>query len=273
MAHRIAILGQPRTGTTALFYRQKAVLPATTRCLFEPSRYVPDRQDAERGVLIKMLMGALPGEGYPAYDSLRVCDRLYGLVRDPRDRIVSAILFLMHWAAPPRWPALYQREGWAALMQLLREKEHSPNRIPFAALFEEVMWLWFGLAPTQAQEWWYAQIMHTLQWYTRLHVTPRWYERLENTRSLVPPLPLAREHWSILRSGSSGEWRQWFRPSDEAYFRPLFHEYMEEYGYPEDWSLAEPQVIHPGMSSRYVLKWARVRWLAARRATHGESAS
>ena len=54
---RIVIAGFAKTGTTGLFAQLRNSIDGDIRTLFEASGYVPQERDAQRAVLVKILIG------------------------------------------------------------------------------------------------------------------------------------------------------------------------------------------------------------------------
>lgn len=272
----ILILGQARTGTTALYTLLKHALPATTRCCFEPETYIPEFDDIHRNVLVKMLMDCLPNGQHHDLDSCKNFDRTVLLLRDPRDRLVSSLLFLLHWSSDAYPPLYYDRRTFDPLIALLAQKEQVSRSVPMWRLFEAIMALRFGLSGRQPY-WWLAKQQQAFLTFQATHpgayclhyedliagkvgyVASYLGFPLHARAPLAVFLPPAREHVSILRNGLSGEWVDWFCDEDIAYFRPIFDPYLSRYGYNETWTLPQDQKVAAEVSSRYVQKWCRIR--------------
>ena len=117
------ILGLAKTGSTGLYNNTKSALAATGRdyyCLFEPTR--PDplqnlcRYAPDMPVLTKVMIAREPGLDVPyAHFSKRVT-----LVRDPRDMIVSFLLFRPFIRADAPWQQVQP------FVDAIREKEADP---------------------------------------------------------------------------------------------------------------------------------------------------
>jgi hypothetical protein len=58
----------------------------------------------------------------------------------------------------------------------------------------------------------------------------------------------------VMRSKSYGDWKDWFTPSDVTHYRKVLSEYMQIFGYNDNWELNKVQKIDPGISSEYVKK-------------------
>jgi len=241
----ILIAGKSKTGTTALFYKIKNSLPHYTRSWFEPLCYVPSHTDSYVPLLSKIL---IQGNLKVDHGSFDIFDKRILIVRDPRDRLISAILY--HSAIN-----FFQtnRQQCAVFIQLLKKKESCPNAISVLDLHE------FGEKHLGLEI--YNRI-HSLELFMEHH---RKYpdsfvfkyedlidgnlEGLEQylgfklADGFVNGVELAK----VARTKSYGDWRNWFLREDVKYFRPLMTEYMKFYGYADDWNV-NPQ---PGISPRH----------------------
>lgn len=251
---RIVIYGQARTGSTALFLQLQAALPTQTRCLFEPH---PSEIPPTGDVLVKSLVMSLPDDlTRPPVDA-SIFDRRVVLVRDPRDRLISVLLFLLHWhspAYPPLWQ--YAPRGFEALLRLLRQKERVPTSVTVVQLFEDVLRLRFGFDQWDARRTWFHLQAKFLIFEATL---PRHTLLCYETLSAHTPVATPRAYASIRRHATTGEWRQWFTDTDCAAFRPLLLPYLHRYEYADDWTLPTQQTIDPVYSSHYVEKWLRIQ--------------
>src|SRR5215210_8065320 len=130
---RVVIYGLAKSGTTALFYLVKGALAPDAVCLFEPRAFDPralrPRQLArllgrvrEPDVLAKVLPFR-PSEPADAA-SFSGFDKQILIVRDPRDRVVSRLLYGVYDST------FYRRdEELAAFVGLLKRKEAGPRSV------------------------------------------------------------------------------------------------------------------------------------------------
>jgi hypothetical protein len=262
------ITGQPRTGTTALFLRLQAQLPPDGLALFEPPTLEGTGWATAPHSLVKTLVASLPGQDTAVRFNPQRFERHYVLVRDPRDRLISLLLFLPHWHTEryaPLWQV--QPKGLDRYLAALAQKVAVPRSLPTWALFERLMGLRFGLSRGDA--------LPTLEYLQQTFVA--WHLTLPASETVhyealypvthhgqlvhLPPRAYAR----IFRRGASGEWGHWFTPEDVDYFRPVFQPYLTWYGYGENWALPEEPRIGSVTSTDYVAKWLRVD---RRRAAH-----
>ena len=61
------------------------------------------------------------------------------------------------------------------------------------------------------------------------------------------------EHKRVERTKRAGDWENWFTNYDIKYYKPLFREYMERYGY-GNWNLPDVQNISPDHGTTYILR-------------------
>jgi len=67
-------------------------------------------------------------------------------------------------------------------------------------------------------------------------------------------MKLSHRKINVTRSKTYGNWKDWFTPSDVEFFRPQVKEYMERFGYHDNWELNSKPYIDPSVSSKYVIK-------------------
>jgi hypothetical protein len=263
---KVVIFGPPRSGTTALFYVIKAVMPARTRLLFEPREYAPGPRDDS--VLAKVLSTCPDGETVIAYPTFFGFDRKVVLTRDPRDWIVSGVLFL-----PQEHETLYRdRRALGRILDILRRKERDPRSVSVKELLATVVEATPGGSFDRTARWlatqlrWFADFEPTVPGRLLLRYEDLVDGRLEPLESYLgrrldpdPTVPPPHDH--VTRSKRHGSWRHWFTAEDIEYFRPLTEPYLQRYGYSPDWTLADEPAILPAEGSRYVARTARLkRW-------------
>jgi len=263
---KIAIFGMYKSGTTALFYRIKNSLTGDVHALFEPDRYAPEPADLHRWVLAKVILGA-PERGHRVdYATFLDFDKKLVLVRDPRDWVVSGTLFLIQQVAH-----LYNDDDKLnRVLELLRQKEHSPKSLPLTRLLDQVV----RTDPCQS-------LAETLEWMKRQY---RWVIEFESDLGdhcrikyedmvgghlrgledylgfpLTGAAEVAPEHDHVPRTKSSGDWKNWFLAEDVARLRTVFDEYLRRYEYDLDWSPSEQPVVRPEHCSQYVARVVKKR--------------
>ncbi len=232
--------------------------------LFEPSSQ--DRVDSvvlgapHRPLLVKALTGHLDNAvGNAAMFGKRVMT-----VRDPRDLLISFMLF------KPMTNAAVSRTTQADVdkfVELLRRKEADPSSLSVRELCKQSKKLGIGRPPVVK----IAELAGKQERFLRKH--PSYVMRYEqfavsDTDELSDYLgyPVVNETISgssryghIARSGRSGDFVNWFLPSDLRYYNKIFADFLKGFDYPVDVELAAEPSIDPSRSSEYVHSRSRVR--------------
>lgn len=260
MTAKIVIFGQYKTGTTAAFYRIRNSLPDDTRTLFEPTEFVPQRQDAGRWVLAKVILGITEGNAVK-YSTFTDFDKKIYLVRDPRDWVISGMLFLLQ-----QQPSLYQdRDRFQKIMALLRQKEEAPESVSVIHILEQILpatsrtsldslgsWIarqhqWLFAFEDQLDDYYVLRYEELVD--DKVTEWERYLEMPLHGKAIVDPV-----HDHVVRTKGYGNWRHWFLEQDVRFFQPLLSEYIQHYGYSNEWRLHERPVIDPQHCSEYVAR-------------------
>ncbi len=255
---KIAVLGFYKTGTTGLYHKILNSMDTPPRQLFEPREYRPAPEDDKRPVLAKIILG-IPGPQHPVdYASFDALIKII-LVRDPRDWIISWMLFLIQ-----QEPTLYgNRKVLKTLLSMLRKKEKQPTSIAFLDILDAI------LSPLPNQN-----TATVLDWIRDLH---EWFYTFERDCSnsirvsyedfidgnlselegyvgmkLTGDARAQSVYAHVARTRSYGNWRHWFVAKDVEILKPIFGGFMQRYGYAPDWTLAEHPVIPRRTCSHYV---------------------
>lgn len=250
---RIAIVGMPKSGTSALY----AAIKRSGRfvCLHEPSR--PDQlkylvERPERDKLMKVLTHTLVGH---LDADLSGFDRIVQIVRDPRDMWVSWLLYRP-----------FMRQNWKneafmeELLSALERKERDPRSVTVHELYEVLDRHEIVYTTTDAFQRMFRMDDRLLRQHP--HALRISYEQFVDGEigELRDYLGLEVDHRAELapglryneRSKAYGNWRQWFTPEDVERYRPAFHERIVALGYDTTWELAEEPVVRPEQSSGYL---------------------
>lgn len=255
----IAIFGQYKTGTTALFSQIRDALPADTIALMEPSQYRPGWRDGKHPVLAKVILALYEGPGRVHYDHFTGFDHKIFLVRDPRDRLVSGILFTAQ-----QNPAVYgSPDKLARVLDLFARKSAEPRKMSFRELAAEVLKEAGGKSLPEVMEELQAHHRWIYDFDARLHghFRLRYRDFIDRKLSALEdylglPLPtdvkIDPQHNHVIRTRQYGDWKNWFLAEDVEYFRPFTEEYLRHYGFEEDWEINANPVIPPEHSVEYV---------------------
>jgi hypothetical protein len=264
---KIFILGTGKSGTTALVYKVAGGLPNCQAFSGgHPGKYVGNYENA----VYKHTYEERKGKNFELYrDHLKSehYDRKIWMARDPRDVIVSRMLY--------RWHKGYRghKNQFDAHLKLVLKKEKNPSKLSFYEICRystnEAGWP-ADLDLVMREE--------TIR-YQRMCEFVRdlgedWflfkYEDMvnKNTGPLNQYLgfdiqeetevPKSTGKAKVVRKKSTGDWRHWFTPDDVDLAKSAYLPYMEALKYDcEDWTLAENPFIEPQYSSDYIQKIAR----------------
>jgi len=268
---RILIAGLAKTGTTALFFKisnSLAACPelaAQTTLLFEPTTCSASKTDR---VLAKVIITSnVPftvwGENLNTsrvkLDDFDDFSKKILLIRDPRDRLISGLLYSaqgLEFRANPK--------AIESFISLLQKKEQSPCAVSVLDIIQARINS-RNLTLEAWKELWRASLNFFLN-FRRTH--PDYFnlkyedfvggETSELEAFLGFPLIGAAEvqksHNRVVRTKAYGDWKNWFTDQDIAFFRPLFQPFMREFDYNDIWDLPEQQVILPEHGSDYIKK-------------------
>jgi len=256
---KIVIFGQYKSGTTALCYKIYNSLPAGARLLNEPIKYIPEPLKSYPAELAKVILGFVNGREVANYQSFMGFDKKVYLIRDPRDWIVSGLLFVIQQS-----PSIYENEdNLNSVLTIFKRKEENPESISFVSLLGQVLNLIPGESLDNVSDWikcqqnWIYGFEGRMGEYYRIKYEDFVDENLQGLEQYLGfRLPGEAEVGEINnhvpRTKGYGDWRNWFLPEDVEFFKPLFAEYMERYGYADDWSLSENRVIRPEHCTGYI---------------------
>jgi len=270
---RTLITGIARSGTSALYFKLKQALPETAWCLFEPPQF--DAADLYRhpDVLVKVVIGPPARFDYAPF---RGFDRKIMIVRDPRDNLVSRLLY------HPCGTAAFREDETkvAAFIKALRLKEADPGSMSVMALID----LFCAIIGR-----------HRLDRSTEIYdmaldfhrangdfVVCRYedfvagrYAVLEDHLGVRLPggeADVTAQYRHVERTKATNSWRHWFTADDVAYFRPRLSPFMAAYGYADDWALATEPRISSAHGSEFVRRSVAQRNAQAKEALVGSAA-
>ncbi len=251
---RVLILGQAKSGTTALHHALLDALPGAAES-FEPL----DLREVDltpENLVVKKLVNTFAEVEMDVFDAF---DKHVFLVRDPRDRLVSWLMYDLYGR-----PAMRLAEKVELFVERLRQKEADPGSVELVRLVN-LYWDITGMDLITEMAW---ATRRTLG--VRAKIADRFFTvhyedmvagdlaGLSDHLGLGPiAVPeVTGERGRVVRSKGIGDWRHWFTEIDIMVFRPMLQLALHEYGYAPEWELASPQVIDPATSSEYVLSLA-----------------
>ena len=264
---KIFILGTGKSGTTALVYKVAGGLPNCQAFSGgHPGKYVGNYENA----VYKHTYEERKGKNFELYrEHLKKeqYDRKIWMARDPRDVIVSRMLY--------RWHKGYRgkKRQFDAHLDLVLKKERKPSELPFYEICRystnESDW------PTDLER---VVQEETLRYQSMCEFVrdlgEDWflfkYEDMVNKNA--EPLnqylgfdiqeetevPKSTGKAKVVRKKSTGDWRHWFTEDDIEPAKTAYLPYMKALEYDcEDWTLEEHPVIEPRYSSDYMQRIAR----------------
>lgn len=256
---RILIVASGKSGTTALYYTLLKSCPKPEpRGVFEPQTLDAFRRAA--AVPGAMVCKALPNNWaeLPTSEDVAGFNRIIHLRRDPRDLLISRILYLA-WNSPlVNDPAL--EADWMALLQ---RKERDPRSVPVGELIRQMVrwrritepdWRAAHLARTQVVLD-LAERMPGIFTFRYEDMVAGRFEHLESFLgfAVLRDVEVAPEVDRVVRTKGSGGWRHWFTPEDLEWVRADFGPLVRRMGYDDgDWALAPSPEIRPEHASGYV---------------------
>jgi hypothetical protein len=276
----ILVVGLHKTGTTGLYHAIKEAVAELDdyAFLFEPKSPEPllalTRYAPQRPVLTKVLVNRLRNCALRYEDF----DHRFMTIRDPRDIVVSRLLFrpMFGWTA-------YELpvERLEPFVRALKEKEADPASHSVVALHRLADELgmadagWPGLLRQMRRQ----RRVLARHGFSVVHYEDFVEGRLRGVSEqlgvpVTNPGAQSTGGWldHIQRSMGHGEWRQWFLEEDVEHFRDLFGDYAEAFGY-HDWEPADSQSIDPATSSQYVERKVRQHLESVQERTRGFSAT
>ncbi len=264
---KIVIFGLGKSGTSALFYKIRNSLPPGTISLFEPDRFGPREEFRARlGALRRgrfapdIVAKVLPLGRRPV--RLRDFDRFRRqvlIVRDPRDRLVSVLLYQCYHAS-----FAHRDSAAAGFLEWIRRKEADPQSVSILKLLS----IFEGLeGSAEGLQGWLESyrdrcVDGALRFHAeRPHLPVFFYEDLVDGRfaalerslavTLAGNATVPEALRRVVRTKAYGAWRDWFTREDAEALRPLLAPFMERYYPGSDWDLNPRPRIEPEHASLY----------------------
>lgn len=251
---RIVVFGLGKTGTTALFFKLKQAMAPDTHCLFEPRSFVPE-PTLPASLLAKVLLGYnrdVDPTGFLSFD------RLLCLTRDPRDTLVSRVLYDIY----NETAICADDQKVNAFVNLLRRKEADPAGTPLKDIID--FFDRMSQRPVLPRATRDAGVALDFQRQHPRVFAYRYEDLVRADYAAIEPylgLTLGRETATVplefarvVRTKQAGNWRHWLTAADVEFFKPWFAPYLAFNGYSEDWTLAPEPRIAPEHCSDYVMR-------------------
>lgn len=250
---RTLIIGEGKSGTTALLRSVASTMGSPVE-VFEPTDLSAVDLTPDDLVVKKLL------HTWEAADVelLERFDRVIFVVRDPRDRIISHMLYDAYNRADEL--TAEQGERW---LGVLERKSQAPLDLPYVRMID----IWWQMTRAGLLHVYMRSLQRTND-FSRLHGDRIHIVRYEDMidghfdelstylGTEVGPAEVRATEKRVKRSARYGDWRNWFTPIDVHVFRPVTTIWLRRHGYAHhDWDLADNASIEAETSVDYV------RWL------------
>ncbi len=184
-------------------------------------------------------------------------DKKIMLVRDPRDLLISSMLYSV------RNSSFYSnKQRIKEFIGILEKKETNPSEVSLIELIQARV----GVEKFDLEKWlnhFKVIFDERLNFYRKAgdYLICK-YENLVNNNikeiesflgfSLMGDSVVDKSFNRVVRTKDYGDWENWFLEEDIRLFKPVFSDYMREFGYNDDWILPSRKIILPVHSSGYV---------------------
>lgn len=267
---RTVIYGLPKSGTTYLFSLLAEAMGRNKNLVesFEP-RFIDDNNrlhrndgqfwDESDNMLVKILYADTNNksgwEGDKAMKAFDSYDKKIFIIRDPRDRWISAFFYRWFHRHNPN-PEHYKRA-----YELSKSKENDPAGIPFYKLLSSdsiFLKRWAGDYRKNLKI--LSDFINTIRargWFIISYediVDENW-TGLENYLdfSLESKHGIRPSFMHVSRTKSYGNWRRWFTSEDVDFFSPIFNDFLKDQEYDsEDWYLENTNSLPSAEGSEYM---------------------
>lgn len=231
-----------------MYYDLLSALPSTCLSFFEPTFDFTNQMDAAEYGLVKLIIDRMDSTSRAILADAAV--KKITLVRDPRDRLISSLLFSLH--GNPEEKLLKQ-------MSILEKKINNPGSISFLTLTKEI--LEFSSTDPILDYIYTSQANMTEAINTCNNAIKVRYEDyiISPSQSLFAKLPLDYSHTAKdhipkrhnygLRRGSKGDWQDWFTEEDVDLLKPVLQDFIEHHGYESSWVLSD----NPSISKAHTI--------------------
>jgi hypothetical protein len=256
---RILLYGAGKSGTTAVFYAYKNTMP-DVETSFEPDEFSKLNILDTPNLLVKSLTVMKH-----ARDAQYFChfDRKILIIRHPFDRLVSYVLY-----APNNGHGFYNDAKMESYVNLLKSKLASPASVSFREIMERANSYGPNSGGTHAPV---NALTEIAEAHPDFHVLR--YEdfvdgKLDELNRYngfeVPSDPdISDQRQKVLRSKAYGDWHKWLLPEDVEYFRNVYRNYLDRFGY--DTTLRSSEPLDEATTVAYSIKVnnhaRRTRWL------------
>lgn len=267
---RTVIYGLPKSGTTYLFSLLAEAMGRNKNLVesFEP-RFIDQNNrlhrndgkfwDESDNMLVKILYADANKksgwEGDKALTAFDSYDKKIFIIRDPRDRWISAFFYRWFHRHNPN------PEDYIRAYELAKSKENNPASIPFYNLLSSDSIFLKRWANDYRKNLKilsnFINILRVKGWFVISYediVDEKW-TGLENYLgfSLESKHGIRPSFMHVSRTKSYGNWRRWFTSEDVGFFSPIFNDFLADQEYDsKDWNLENANSLPSAEGSEYM---------------------
>lgn len=251
---RIVVAGIAKTGTTGLFYKIKNSLSGVVSSHFECHEAPKVHQSEFDHMLVKVICR----ENIGFLKTFTDYEKKIAIVRDPRDTIVSSVLYSSGYHCP------YVRDVHKVeqMVDLLRRKE-SGEKISFLSIINkhrelsnqasvELSSYASGCARQNLSM---ADNLKDFYFFSYDDLVNQNFKTLDSylEMPLLGSSEVPQCQRRVVRTRESGSWKIWFTPEDVSALRPSLDPVISFFGWDSSWELANTHSIPAEHSSEYYL--------------------
>ncbi len=268
----ILVIGTAKSGTTAVYTSIKNAMGERLVSYFEPSAsdFNAALRSSAKEVLVKLTL--IDRAKYKnLYEDIHHFDKQIIVIRDPRDILISNLLYNVRWMRFAKDPTRLK-----IFLDALREKEGDPSSHSVISLYRlrdtlesEVMQSWESPRSWHDEYNDYAIAVRMIEKNKDLHIL-HYKDYIDgklgglsayigteitgnaDVSKLVEKHSHKKSTKNIARSKRYDNWKNWFTAEDITAFRPVFQPLMNKAGYKDDWTLNAAPEINPKHASQYV---------------------
>lgn len=257
---KILVIGLPKSGTSILTYRIAGSMKKT-KVFFEPEgKNGLSNVETHKKLLSSKRKNVVTKCLYYSHKEreleriIQLYDKTVWIIRDPRDRIISGFMYKWNKTHNP------DKERFFKVLSLVKKKEKNPSNIDFVSLLDASSHIDTKFIINQVRD--LNKLINDLQWLREKIFIIKYEDFVEGKNDLLgeflkinvnPSADIPEDLNRVKRSGSFGNWRNWFTEKDCLFFRALYYESLLKLGYnADDWDLETNQCIDPAISSEYM---------------------
>lgn len=247
---KVLILCEGKTGSTALLQSISEALSIENKIMEPKDMTALTLHD---DVVVKKLVDRVKKEEIALFGEF---DRRIFLVRDPRDSLVSRLLYM-----PYNKLGFDNNDAVTDFIQLIHNKCKNPHGVEFKTIIQKFNQIVnIDLLPLVEK-----LNQKTLNLYKKFGSDFRLYKYEQFIRGdrgtveeyigakLPGEVKVDRKFARVERSRGSGDWKNWFTDKDSEFFAEFFSEYLDTFGYEKDAPHQEKE-ISPSLSADYIVR-------------------